>query len=98
MIYQHNLESHYVRQIIIWLIAVIILLPLTGGVAAILMMLTMKLITAPALIFKEWISENPVSITSYTNGIVYLIGEVEDKVFDITAALMAHLHIGEGAT
>ena len=65
LIYQHKLETHYARQIIVWLIAVILLLLLTGCAAAGLMMFTMKLITAPALIFTDWIPENPVSITSY---------------------------------
>ena len=65
LIFQQKLETHYARQIIVWLMAVILLLLLVGSVAAGLMMLTMKLITAPALIFTDWIPENPVSITSY---------------------------------
>lgn len=65
LIYQHKLETYYARQIIVWLIAVILLLLLTGCAAAGLMMFTIKLITAPALIFTDWIPENPVSITSY---------------------------------
>lgn len=65
LIYRHKLETHYARQIIVWLMAVILLLLLVGSVAAGLMMLTMKLITAPALVFTDWIPENPVSITSY---------------------------------
>ena len=65
LIYQQKLETHYPRQIVVWLIAVIILLLLAGSAAVGLMVFTMKLITAPALIFTEWIPENPVSITSY---------------------------------
>ena len=65
LIYQYKLETHYARQIIVWLIVVILLLLLTGCAAAGLMMFTMKLITAPALNFTDWIPENPVSITSY---------------------------------
>lgn len=65
LIFQQKLETHYARQIIVWLVTVIILLLLVGSAAAGLMMLTMKLITAPALVFTDWIPENPVSITSY---------------------------------
>lgn len=65
LIFQQKLETHYARQIIVWLVTVIILLLLVGSAAVGLMMLTMKLITAPALVFTDWIPENPVSITSY---------------------------------
>lgn len=65
LIYQRKLETHYARQIIVWTVTDIILLLLVGTAAAGLMMLTMKLVTSPALVFTDWIPENPVSITSY---------------------------------
>lgn len=63
--YTHKLETNYAYQLLAWLVRVIILLLLVGGAFVGLMMLNMKLIMAPALIFTGWIPENPVSITSY---------------------------------
>lgn len=65
LIYLHKLETNYAYQLLAWLVRVFILLLLVGGAFVGLMMLNMKLIMAPALIFTGWIPENPVSITSY---------------------------------
>lgn len=62
---QQKLQSHYPHQMIGWLAAAIASLLLLGGAAAGVMLISMKLLTTPVLVFTDWIPENPVSITSY---------------------------------
>lgn len=64
-IFQRKLQTHYVRELFLWLTGRIFLLILTGGIAAIVTAVTLNYLTAPALIFTDWIPENPVSIASY---------------------------------
>ena len=64
-VYRTKLQSRYAHELLLWFTSRIILLILLGGITAFLSFLTLKQLTAPALIFTDWIPENPVSITSY---------------------------------
>ncbi len=65
LFYRQRLETHYAQQFITWTASVVALFLLLSIAAICMMMLSMKLITAPVLAFPDWIPENPVSFSSY---------------------------------
>lgn len=65
-IYKEKLRTHYIRELVLWLTGKVLLLLLLALSVACLTMLTLYLGTSPALVFTDWIPENPVSIASYT--------------------------------
>ena len=62
---QARLKMRYLREMLPWLTGQAALLLLLGAVAAGVAVTAMKLLTAPALVFTDWIPENLVSIASY---------------------------------
>ncbi len=62
-----RLNDRYLQDILPWIAGRWALLILLGMAAIASAIGAMKLLTAPALIFTDWIPENPVSITAYVN-------------------------------
>lgn len=62
---QARLKTRYLRDMLPWLAGQTALLLLLGAAAAGATVTAMKLLTAPALVFTDWIPENPVSVSSY---------------------------------
>lgn len=63
--YRQRLTRHYPRELAGWCmgrLALLLLLVTAAGLAA---FAAMKLLTAPALVFTDWIPENPVSLSDY---------------------------------
>lgn len=63
--YRQRLTRHYPSELVWWgmgRLALLLLLGLASGLAAVV---AMKLLTAPALVFTDWIPENPVSLSNY---------------------------------
>lgn len=63
--YRQRLTRHYPRELTGWSMGRLALLLLLGAAAGLAMVIAMKLLTAPALVFTDWIPENPVSLSDY---------------------------------
>lgn len=65
--YRQRLQSNYALELFWWIAGRILLLLLLATIAAAITIITLKLLTAPALVFTDWIPEKPVSISSYAS-------------------------------
>lgn len=63
--YRQRLNRHYPRELTGWCLGRLLVLLLLGVTAGIAVVVAMKLLTAPALVFTDWIPENPVSLSDY---------------------------------
>ena len=63
--YRQRLTRHYPRELTGWFMGRLALLLLLGTAAGLAAFAAMKLLTAPALVFTDWIPENPVSLSDY---------------------------------
>lgn len=63
--YRQRLTRHYPRELTGWCMGRLALLLLLGMAAGLAAVIAMKLLTAPALMFTDWIPENPVSLSDY---------------------------------
>lgn len=63
--YRQRLTRHYPRELTGWCMGRVALLLLMGTAAGLAAFAAMKLLTAPALVFTDWIPENPVSLSDY---------------------------------
>lgn len=63
--YRERLTQHYPRELAWWVVGKLALLLLLCAVAGVTGIAAMKLLTAPALVFTDWIPENPVSLSDY---------------------------------
>lgn len=62
---RQRLTRHYPRELTGWFMGRLALLLLLGTAAGLAAFAAMKLLTAPALVFTDWIPENPVSLSDY---------------------------------
>lgn len=63
--YRQRLTRHYPRELVGWGMGRVALLLLMGIAAGLAAFAALKLLTAPALVFTDWIPENPVSLSNY---------------------------------
>lgn len=63
--YRQRLTRHYPRELTGWFMGRLAVLLLMGTAADLAAFAAMKLLTAPALVFTDWIPENPVSLSDY---------------------------------
>lgn len=62
---RQRLNRHYPRELTGWCLGRLLALLLLGVTAGIAVVVAMKMLTAPALVFTDWIPENPVSLSDY---------------------------------
>lgn len=62
---RQRLTRHYPRELTGWCLGRLLVLFLLGVSAGIAVVVAMKMLTAPALVFTDWIPENPVSLSNY---------------------------------
>lgn len=63
--YRQRLTRHYPRELTGWFMGRLALLLLLCAAAGLAAVIAMKLLTAPALVFTDWIPEKPVSLSDY---------------------------------
>lgn len=63
--YRQRLTRHYPRELTGWFMGRLAVLLLMGTAAGLSAFAAMKLLTSPALVFTDWIPENPVSLSDY---------------------------------
>lgn len=63
--YRQRLTRHYPHELAGWFVGRLSVLLLLGTAAGLAAVIAMKLFTAPALVFTDWIPENPVSLSDY---------------------------------